>query len=336
MHDSSYGRKTTTVEAWVAAFRSALQRHDIDRVLDLFEPDGFWRDLLAFTWNIHTAEGHDAIGSMLSTCLTEIAPSAWKIDQMLESGDSVQQALLSFETRVARCSAVLRLRGGRCWTLLTAASELIGFEENIRARRMNGAPLRYKRGRLNWKADRDHRRAELGITQQPYCVIVGAGQARSRPRRAPQATWRAGRSSSTSANAHQILGASDMRRSRCTRLCGTTTCPISRSPRLGHTSRQKIRLPPGLTPMRLSWTSISGPARSVSARDMMRPQPSGSYRSSAKAARLNFGRSNSYSPAAFGTHHIPLRSGARIALKAGSFTSQICTASRIATGCGAS
>jgi putative flavoprotein involved in K+ transport len=177
MHDSSYGRKTTTVEAWVAAFRSALQRHDIDRVLDLFEPDGFWRDLLAFTWNIHTAEGHDAIGSMLSTCLTEIAPSAWKIDQMLESGDSVQQALLSFETRVARCSAVLRLRGGRCWTLLTAASELIGFEENIRARRMNGAPLRYKRGRLNWKADRDHRRAELGITQQPYCVIVGAGQA---------------------------------------------------------------------------------------------------------------------------------------------------------------
>src|SRR5271155_5808729 len=91
-------------------------------VLDLFEPDGFWRDLLAFTWNIHTAEGRDAIGSMLSTCLTEIAPSAWKIDQMLEPGDSVQQALLSFETRVARCSAVLRLRGGRCWTLLTAAS----------------------------------------------------------------------------------------------------------------------------------------------------------------------------------------------------------------------
>jgi hypothetical protein len=39
------------VETWVAAFGAALNRRDIDRVLDLFEPDGFWRDLSALTWN---------------------------------------------------------------------------------------------------------------------------------------------------------------------------------------------------------------------------------------------------------------------------------------------
>jgi putative flavoprotein involved in K+ transport len=165
------------VETWVAAFGAALNRREIDRVLDLFEPDGFWRDLSALTWNIYTAEGRDAIRAMLSACLAEIVPTAWKIDQILDSGHGVHQALLSFETRTARCSAVLRLRGGHCWTLLTAVSELIGFEETTRARRANGAPLRYEPGRSDWRTERDRQKAELGITRQPYCVIVGAGQA---------------------------------------------------------------------------------------------------------------------------------------------------------------
>ena len=34
----------TMVETWVAAFSAALSRRNIDRVLDLFEPEGFWRD----------------------------------------------------------------------------------------------------------------------------------------------------------------------------------------------------------------------------------------------------------------------------------------------------
>src|ERR1700738_3622472 len=167
----------TMVETWVTAFGAALNRRDIDRVLDLFEPDGFWRDLSALTWNVHTAEDRDAIRAMLSACLAEIAPTAWKIDQILGSSHGVDQALLSFETRTARCSAILRLRNGRCWTLLTAVSELVGFEEATRARRTNGAPLRYEPGRPDWRTERDRRTAELGVTQQPYCVIVGAGQA---------------------------------------------------------------------------------------------------------------------------------------------------------------
>jgi putative flavoprotein involved in K+ transport len=226
------------VETWLAALGAALRLHDIDRVLDLFEPDGFWRDLSAFTWNVYTAEGHHGIRVMLSACLAEIKPTAWKIDQILGSNDGVHQALLSFETRTARCSAVLRLRGGRCWTLLTAASELIGFEETTRARRSNGAPLRYEPGRLNWRTERDRRRAEFGITEQPYCVIVGAGQAglglgaRLKQldvsaliidqRERPSDTWRERYATS-----------------RCTRPCGTTTCHICRSPRLGRASRQR-------------------------------------------------------------------------------------------------
>jgi len=61
--------------------------------------------------------------------------------------------------------------------LLTAVSELIGFEETTRARRINGAPLRYEPGRPNWRMERDRRRVELGATEQPYCVVIGAGLA---------------------------------------------------------------------------------------------------------------------------------------------------------------
>ncbi|MDB5607334.1 MAG: putative monooxygenase protein [Bradyrhizobium sp.] len=60
---------------------------------------------------------------------------------------------------------------------MTTVSELIGFEETTRARRTNGAPRRYLPGRSDWRTERDRQKAELGIKQQPYCVIVGAGQA---------------------------------------------------------------------------------------------------------------------------------------------------------------
>src|SRR5258708_10683141 len=168
-------RENVVIE-WVAAFNAALERRDVDQALDLFEPDGFWRDLASFTWTLYTAEGHDAIRAMLTDCLDATAPTSWTVSQALEPSNGLHQAVLTFETRVARCSAVLRLRGGRCWTLLTAVSELKGFEETVGVRRPNGAPLRYERGRRNWGTERDRTKAKLGITTQPYCVIVGAGQ----------------------------------------------------------------------------------------------------------------------------------------------------------------
>src|SRR5258708_24389705 len=130
----------TTVETWVAAFGAALDRHDIDGVLDLFEPDGFWRDLAALTWNVYTAEGVDAIRAMLSACLEGIALTAWNIDQLLGSNNGVHQALLSFETRTARCSAVLRLRGGRWLRVLEDGFGPFRFRGTTPPPRHNRAP----------------------------------------------------------------------------------------------------------------------------------------------------------------------------------------------------
>src|SRR5260221_11336591 len=80
-------RPVNVVHEWVAAFAAALNRRDIDEILHLFQPEGFWRDLAAFTWNLYTAEGHDAIGAMLTKCLDAAAPASWTIGQTIESND---------------------------------------------------------------------------------------------------------------------------------------------------------------------------------------------------------------------------------------------------------
>ena len=38
---------------------------DIDAASDMFAEDGYWRDLVAFTWNIKTMEGRDQVRDML-------------------------------------------------------------------------------------------------------------------------------------------------------------------------------------------------------------------------------------------------------------------------------
>ena len=66
------------LNCWLTAFEDALSQCDIDAATELFLPDAFWRDLVAFTWNVHTAEGHVAIRHMLDACLVRTAPTSWQ------------------------------------------------------------------------------------------------------------------------------------------------------------------------------------------------------------------------------------------------------------------
>jgi len=163
--------------AWLIAFDAAMTRRDIDAAANLFLTDGFWRDLVAFTWNVHTAEGQKSIRQLLSDCVTRALPTSWRaVGPARLTGDTIE-GMAEFETAVARCSAVIRLKDGKCWTLLTAMTELKGCVEAVGARRPNGAPFAYRQGRKNWRRRRDDEARELGETREPYCVIVGAGHA---------------------------------------------------------------------------------------------------------------------------------------------------------------
>ena len=140
--------------------------------------------------------------------------------------NGVLEGWISLETQAARGKGYVRLKDGLCWTLLTAMRELKGFEEPSGRRRPMGASHGHAHAdKRNWLERRRDEEASLGITTQPYCLIVGGGQGG--------------------------LGlAARLKR----------TCP---SPIIGRFSPQKTRLATGWKCTAKSWSSITGRVRNA-------------------------------------------------------------------------
>lgn len=164
------------IDAWLTMFDRALQAGDVDAVLDLFGPDCYWRDFVAFTWNLHTAEGADEIRAMLDETLEQTAPSAWAREGDADEAEGVTESFITFETAVGRGRGQLRVKGDACWTLLTTLQELTGHEENTRGDRPKGVAHGVVAERETWKESLARERRELGFERDPYVVIIGGGQ----------------------------------------------------------------------------------------------------------------------------------------------------------------
>ncbi|RCV90077.1 NAD(P)/FAD-dependent oxidoreductase [Billgrantia montanilacus] len=164
---------TQHVQQWLHDFESALEQRDIERVMALFNDECYWRDLVAFTWNLKTLEGKDAIQSMLNATLGETRPKNWQLD---DEANDVTEAWLTFETDAARGKGFLRLKNGKCWTLLTTMQELKDHPEPRGDNRPMGAEHGASKTRETWLESRQREERELGYSRQPYCVIIGGGQ----------------------------------------------------------------------------------------------------------------------------------------------------------------
>ena len=161
---------------WLAGLDRALAGSDIAAALALFGDECYWRDLVAFTWNVKTLEGRDEIAAMLRAVLLSVCPAGWRLDGEAVEHDGVVEAWLQFETAAGRGCGHLRLKNGRCWTLLTTLRELKGHEEQAGETRPKGVEHGVHPGRRSWQEERSARQAALGSTEQPYCLIVGGGQ----------------------------------------------------------------------------------------------------------------------------------------------------------------
>ena len=161
---------------WLEEFDAALQAGDTKGAAALFVTDCFWRDLVAFTWNISTQEGRSEVASMLEANLAWVKPSHWVLTEPADEADGVITGWIAFETAVARGNGLLRLRDGKAWTLLTAITELKGFEEKRGKTREPGAEHGVERERKSWLERKQAEEAELGYGKQPYCLVVGGGQ----------------------------------------------------------------------------------------------------------------------------------------------------------------
>ena len=164
------------IAEWLGRFEQALVAGDAVAASELFGDDSFWRDLVAFTWNLKTLEGPEEIRAMLESQLPHVQPTGFRTTEPPSQADGITEAWIAFETAVGRGTGVLRLRDGKAWTLLTALGELKGHEEPKGDNRPPGAIHGAHPDRLTWLEMREREARELGHEVQPEVVIVGGGQ----------------------------------------------------------------------------------------------------------------------------------------------------------------
>jgi len=166
------------IAAILEQLEATMRVGDSNAAANLFEKNGYWRDLVMFTWNLKTMEGQEQIRAMLDAQLGAVKPITLRLsekDETTEAG-GVTQSWISIETNVARGVGVIRVRDGKIWTLLTTMSELKGYEEAKGPRRPMGAVHGVTTNRRSWAENRELELSELGYARQPYCLVIGGGQ----------------------------------------------------------------------------------------------------------------------------------------------------------------
>ena len=167
---------SAAVDHWLTGFDQALAAGDPAAAAELFLEDSYWRDLVAFTWNIKTVEGRDGVEDLLKETLASTQPRDWRASEPPTEEEGVVTAWIEFETATGRGNGLLRLKDGKAWTLLTALYELKGHEEPRGAERRKGVAHGAQRDRETWLEERRREAEELGYERQPEVVIVGGGQ----------------------------------------------------------------------------------------------------------------------------------------------------------------
>src|SRR5262245_37341136 len=100
---------------WLGEFGAAMEARDAARVAALFAADGWWRDLLALTWDLRTFHGTAAVAAALETALPSAAPARFELepgkDPILVDDSTSRwiQAFFRFDTVVGRGRGFLRL-----------------------------------------------------------------------------------------------------------------------------------------------------------------------------------------------------------------------------------
>lgn len=168
----------------VNAFNKALADGDTKAIANLFLEDGYWRDHLGLTWDLHTFKGREKIQDFLANgCpLTNIELDTStdfrspKITPFDFKGDvEGVQFFFTFSTKTGRGQGVARLseRDGqwKIFTLFTTLREIKGHEEPLYHRRSKGVQHGGRANRKNWK---ERREATINFEgKEPTVLIVG-------------------------------------------------------------------------------------------------------------------------------------------------------------------
>ena len=165
---------------WLVRFESALRESDGAALRSLFDADCHWRDLLAFTWDIVTFSGVDAVAANLQRGRAHgfaLDGSRTPARRAKRAGAECIEAFFRFDTPDGPGAGVLRMRPdrGTAWTVLTALQDLAGHEEHVGRLRPRGQAYSRDFSGPNWL---DQRRARAEYRDRdPAVLVVGGGHA---------------------------------------------------------------------------------------------------------------------------------------------------------------
>ena len=118
-------RKNVTAPAeaktWLGKFEAALLSQDAAAAAELFLPDGLWRDVVAFTWNLQTMSGQPAIEATLRETIGRTEAVKFRIPPgrtpprdstpARPMSGTTSSAMVGSRSNVASDTAVRRRRG---------------------------------------------------------------------------------------------------------------------------------------------------------------------------------------------------------------------------------
>jgi putative flavoprotein involved in K+ transport len=153
----------------------------------MFLDDSYWRDLVAFTWDIRTVSGRETIRQAMAEAMPAMQPSRFRIAEkrakpriVKRAGVETIEAIIAFDTKVGNGYGILRLVPDRhgerllAWVLLTSLEDIKGHEQRIYGRRPRGEEWSGGFGAENWMDVR--KRAIAFEDREPAVVVIGGSQ----------------------------------------------------------------------------------------------------------------------------------------------------------------
>ncbi|OAX33329.1 FAD/NAD(P)-binding domain-containing protein [Rhizopogon vinicolor AM-OR11-026] len=166
---------------WLDAFSAAITQSDVGAVVDLFLEDGFWKDLIALTWDLRTFEGRNDITKLLDA---RLAVTGLRELQLLEDPlrEPVLRKLLPDLALVRFCFGFTTMHGKgtsvvhlaplpdstwKAYVLLTCLDALTDFPEKV-------GPLRNSQTNHGTLEESRHQEIEFS-SNDPTVLVIGAG-----------------------------------------------------------------------------------------------------------------------------------------------------------------
>ncbi|KAH9946472.1 FAD/NAD-P-binding domain-containing protein [Amylocystis lapponica] len=166
--------------AWLSTFAPAIAAGDVAATVATILPHGWLRDVLTFTWEPRSLEGHAKITSYLSTSLPNAAISNLK----LEDRDGLRPHVISdstvgtgftFETPAKRGLGFALLHAPEDSSSVWKALSVSLFLDEIKGHEEIGPSLGVYGGHtISWEEVNGEQIAK--VESDPQVVIIGAGQ----------------------------------------------------------------------------------------------------------------------------------------------------------------